>query len=154
MDCRQAKDLLSAYMDNILDAPVRESLERHLSQCAGCREELEEIREMVKHVGFLKSLETPPDFLGSLHERIRTEKAGSKLKKTARFLFFPLQVKIPLEIVGFAAVAVIIFSVYQVMEPEKLVPTVKISAEKMDFPEQKAGPELVRPLSRGRTGMK
>jgi hypothetical protein len=142
MDCRQAKELVSAYIDGMLDTPVRESLERHLAQCAGCREEYEKTREMAKQVGALNTLETPPDFFDALHERIRMEKTESKLKKLERSLFFPLQVKIPLEIAGLAAVIVLIFSFYQVTEPERYLPSAaRVSAEKMASPEQTAAPE-------------
>lgn len=44
MNCEQAEDILSAYLDNILETPQRGEVESHLAQCAACTETLAEYR--------------------------------------------------------------------------------------------------------------
>jgi len=44
MECRQARSLLSDFIDRELASEVASSVERHLSSCDHCREHLEELR--------------------------------------------------------------------------------------------------------------
>ena len=44
MNCEQAEDILSAYLDNILDAPQRIEVEAHLTGCSECNVTLSEYR--------------------------------------------------------------------------------------------------------------
>ena len=46
MNCTRSRDLLSEYADGALDAETRADLEKHLSSCAECREELETFRKL------------------------------------------------------------------------------------------------------------
>lgn len=44
MNCEQAEDILSAYLDNILDTPQRAEVEAHLAGCAVCAGTVAEFR--------------------------------------------------------------------------------------------------------------
>lgn len=45
--CEQIEPMLSAYLDNELDASERETVERHVAHCARCARELDELRGVV-----------------------------------------------------------------------------------------------------------
>jgi anti-sigma factor RsiW len=123
MECKQAIDLMSAYLDDVLDKNSRESLRQHLSLCHACRKELEALQTVMKNVRSLNSLQAPPDFLGNLHGRIQEIETESRLKRLLRFLFFPIRIKVPVEVMSITAVAVIIFSVFHNISPQELMPT-------------------------------
>jgi anti-sigma factor (TIGR02949 family) len=46
MTCDECGEQLGAYLDQELDAPARETVERHLSGCPRCRSSLEQLREL------------------------------------------------------------------------------------------------------------
>lgn len=54
---------LSAYLDDQLDRPARERVERHLAQCAACRRELETLRQTVALVRRLPNVAPPRSFM-------------------------------------------------------------------------------------------
>lgn len=44
MNCSECKDLLIEYAEGLLDGHPKESVERHIEDCPGCRQEVENIR--------------------------------------------------------------------------------------------------------------
>ena len=74
-DCRKIRELFSEYIDGVLDKENIDLVEEHLSKCEACRKELNKLVEMLKILKNLKKEETPPDFLKTLHERIKRRKA-------------------------------------------------------------------------------
>ena len=62
MNCAEFESTLADYVDGTLDASGRASLERHITECAGCRELLE---DAMAAVGFLARIADtePPDTL-------------------------------------------------------------------------------------------
>jgi anti-sigma factor RsiW len=62
MTCREARDRLSDYLDEGLNATLRRELEQHLDRCAACREEhrlLAATRQLLKTYG---AVACPVDF--------------------------------------------------------------------------------------------
>jgi anti-sigma factor RsiW len=50
--CRQAVDLMTAYLDGALDARDRDRLEEHLAACPHCSEYLAQIRITIDALGY------------------------------------------------------------------------------------------------------
>lgn len=67
MNCEQAKDYLSAFLDNELPADERLVMQEHLASCASCNEEIASMRSVS---GAIRSSERAvvPD---GLHDRVR-----------------------------------------------------------------------------------
>lgn len=107
MNCGEVKELLSEYVDDVLDPVTKAVVEEHLSACEDCQQELVSLKALVSDLGSLESVEPPKDFLDQLHERIEKRSWFSEILRT---LFVPMRVKIPLEFAGAAAVAVLVFS--------------------------------------------
>jgi anti-sigma factor RsiW len=72
--CRQAVELMSDYVDGLLDEADRARLEAHLAGCPHCSEYLAQIRDVVAAAGRVEPDDLPPeavDELVSLYRRWR-----------------------------------------------------------------------------------
>jgi len=65
-------DQLSDYMEGELDPVARGRLEAHLSECARCRDVLEELRDVVTRARGAEALEPPTDLWPAVATAIRT----------------------------------------------------------------------------------
>jgi hypothetical protein len=119
MECAKIKDLLSEYIDGTLDAHTKDLIDEHLLVCPKCNEELASLKALIRELGSLESFKAPDDFLEKLHERL--EPRGS-FRKIMRILFVPGRIKIPLEFATATAMAVLIFSILYIQQPEKIIP--------------------------------
>lgn len=68
---RHLGDALSAWLDGELAPAARREAEGHLQACAGCQEEMEEIRQARAAVRSLPVRVPPPDLLGGLVTPLR-----------------------------------------------------------------------------------
>ena len=116
MECARSKELLSDYIDGIMDARTKALLEEHLMACEGCREDLASLKALVQEMGSLESLGAPRDFLEKVHERIEQR---SKFGQIMRKLFFPVRIKVPLELATVTAMAIMILTVLNIQQPRK-----------------------------------
>ena len=126
MDCSEIRTLLSEYLDDALDEKANALADEHLRTCPACREELDSLKTLVKGIGSLESVKAPADFLDQLHKRMERR---SRISEIWGWLFYPLRVKIPLQLAGAAVMAFLIFSIlpmqqaplrlYSKSEPEK-----------------------------------
>jgi anti-sigma factor RsiW len=74
--CREMVEFLSDYMDNELEAGVREKFEKHLSGCEPCRRFLASTRKTVHLYGRLQYDAIPSE----LKERMRSFFASRPMK--------------------------------------------------------------------------
>jgi hypothetical protein len=113
-DCSGIRTLLSEYLDDALDPKAKAIADEHLRTCPACREELDSLKTLVKGLGSIESVKAPADFLDQLHKRMERP---SKMSKVREWLFYPLRVKIPLQLAGAAVMALIIFSILPLQQP-------------------------------------
>jgi len=113
-DCSEIRTLLSEYLDDALDAKAKALADEHLRTCPACREELDSLKTLVKGIGSLESVKAPADFLDQLHRRMERRSIISAIWE---WLFYPLRVKIPLQLAGAAVMALIIFSILPLQQP-------------------------------------
>lgn len=73
--CQQVVELVTAYLEDALDAFDRERFEEHLVFCDGCRNYLEQMRATVALTGRAEQ-ELPPELEGQLLEAFRNWRAG------------------------------------------------------------------------------
>lgn len=106
--CPEIRNLLSEYLDDALDAKAKALADEHLRTCPACREELDSLKTLVKGIGSLESVKAPADFLDRLHKRMERP---SRISQMREWLFYPLRVKIPLQLAGAAVIALILFSI-------------------------------------------
>ena len=115
MGCEEIKERLSEYVDDLLDEESKVKVEEHLLTCHGCRQELSSLKALVHELGSLKPVEPPRDFLEQIHERLEQP---SRLSKILRFLFVPKGIKIPFQVAGALAAAVLVASLFYVQQGE------------------------------------
>ncbi|HPC42689.1 MAG TPA: zf-HC2 domain-containing protein [Spirochaetota bacterium] len=102
MKCDDVKPLLDEYREGSLPAGDAALVKEHIRKCADCREELEFLRKYLKKTGNFPALKAPDDFLEKIHQKIDAPVRGALVTR----LFFPLKIKVPLEVAALLALAV------------------------------------------------
>jgi len=103
-DHAEIQKRLSAYCGEDLEAAERQRVERHLAECPECRAELAELQTVQRLIRSTAEVEPPPWLAARVMARIREQQAGKR--SWLQRLFFPLQVKLPLEAVALLLVCV------------------------------------------------
>jgi hypothetical protein len=116
MNCENMKELLNAYIDNLLSGSEREAVEEHIASCPSCREELDELMHAVKLVRSLDRIVPPPWFSEQVMINIRKEE--EKKKGIISRLFRPFYIKLPIEVFATVVIAVLAIYIYRSVEPE------------------------------------
>jgi hypothetical protein len=113
MDCPRIRELLSQYIDDALDGPTKKTVREHLSLCKACQAELTSLKTLVGELRSLEPIKAPDDFLEGVRERISPASRSYRLLKR---LFFPLRIKIPMELAAAAAVAALVVLVFSMQK--------------------------------------
>jgi len=74
MKCNEIRELLSPYIDEALDESEMREVEAHLSACGDCRNEYNEIKEMVDLLGQAPMVPVPDEFRFRLRKGLNEEK--------------------------------------------------------------------------------
>ena len=121
MDCTGIQELLSEYIDGILDAKAVKVVEKHISVCEDCRESLASLSAMVEELNSLEPVEPPADFLEKIHQRMEPR---SDFSRIFRKLFVPFKIKIPLQLAAAATASIFVVMVlfHQKSEYQKIHP--------------------------------
>jgi anti-sigma factor RsiW len=75
----EAKDLMSAYLDEQLDADETAAFEDYLAERPDAREELEELRRVMALVSKLPSVEASPEFFDDLSRKLRRRQRNEQV---------------------------------------------------------------------------
>lgn len=114
MDCKEISEKLSAYMEGQLSPEEQGKIEYHLTTCQGCRSLLHDLEKTIACAQGVEEVEPPAWLTQKVMAQVR-EEAGKK--GILRRLFFPLHIKIPLEVFGMAAIAVLTVFVFKAIQP-------------------------------------
>ena len=110
MTCHDAREQLSALLDDPFAASEREAVEAHLATCSECRRELARLRGTVTLLGRLPPVHAPAGFV----DRVMAESSRSSWRhRLLQAVFLPLRVKLPLEAAALVLVGVSALYVYQ-----------------------------------------
>jgi anti-sigma factor RsiW len=88
MQCRQAKEKISAYMDHELDAASSRQVDSHLQGCAECREALKEFQEIDGMVRGMPRFDLPPDFARQMIMKLSDPAATGEIERPGRLSLF------------------------------------------------------------------
>jgi anti-sigma factor RsiW len=72
MSCQELVELVTDYLEDVLDAPERGRFEAHLSTCAGCRTYVEQMRTTIRLTGQLAPASVSREACETLLEALRT----------------------------------------------------------------------------------
>lgn len=117
MNCRETRELLSEYLDQRLASRQSTALKEHLAACRDCREELEALRRTVSLLGALDEIEPSPGFASEVERRIERGRWRSRLRA---WFVDPIAIKVPLEVMAVASIAIIAFQITKspLLEPD------------------------------------
>lgn len=116
MECRDTQNLLSAYLEGLLSSEDKRIVEGHLPSCELCRTCLEDMKRAKDILRDLEEVEPPPWLASKIMANVREkekQKAGF-----LRALFYPLHIKVPVQVLGVILIGVLAFQIYRVTEPE------------------------------------
>ena len=77
MNCLQAEENFSAYLEDALDYQTLQRFESHIAECATCRREYARFSESVKASQQLPQIEPSPYFIPTLQQRLAAEQRGT-----------------------------------------------------------------------------
>jgi putative zinc finger protein len=118
MTCHDAREQLSALIDDALGAAERGAVEEHLATCAECRRELERLRGTVALLRAVEPARAPFGFVDRVLEAARPAPWPRRL---FRALLLPWPVKLPIEAAAIVLVAVGVVYVFRsTLEPARL----------------------------------
>jgi anti-sigma factor RsiW len=84
MECRQAIERISPYLDHELDAASARQVEAHLHECANCREVLNEFQEIDGMVHGLPRFDPGPDFARQMSTKLSKSAATAEIERPGR----------------------------------------------------------------------
>jgi hypothetical protein len=114
--CEDIEKRLSAYLEGDVDPKEQMLIEEHLAVCGQCSRTLEGIKKTIELVRNLEEVEPPPWLKQKIMAHVREE--AEKRTGIFRKLFFPLHIKIPVEVFAACLVAVMAIYVLKATGPE------------------------------------
>jgi hypothetical protein len=145
-NCKEIENNLSLYLDNMLSGAEKLALEEHLKSCPNCSKALAQLRMTGNLVHDLKDVEPPPWFKQKIMARVREE---AEKKNFVQKWFYPLQVKIPVQIFATVCIAVLAVYIYRTGEDRMKsvvplsVPAPVAEVQENKLPENQKAPETV-----------
>jgi len=104
MNCHDARDRLSDFLDEALAPPELAEVRAHLEDCPECRRELERLRATVS---LLARVERPRAPLGFVDRVMAAARPVPWYRRLGRLLFLPLGIKLPAEAAAMVMIAVL-----------------------------------------------
>ena len=104
MNCHDARDRLSDFLDEALGPPELAEVRAHLEGCPECRGELERLRATVSLLG---RVERPRAPLGFVDRVMAAARPAPWYRRLGRLLFLPLGIKLPAEAAAMVMIAVL-----------------------------------------------
>jgi hypothetical protein len=158
MTCHEINTLLPGYLEGVLTPEEKENVEVHLASCPLCCQAVEDLKGADHLVRGLKEVEPPPFFEQRIMARVR-EEAGQK-RGLLKMLFYPLQIKIPIQAMATVLIAVLAFYVFQKSQTETRqrtpfpIPLTQSDKGRITDESQKAplAPSVVKPATRKPAG--
>ena len=98
-----AQDLMSAYLDEQLDADEAAAFESYLAERPEAREELDELKKVMALVSDLPPVEASPEFFDDLSKKLRRRQAAEPDGARLALISLPFQVLSILVILTVAA---------------------------------------------------
>jgi hypothetical protein len=110
MTCHDAREALSAFLDDELGPERRREVEAHLEGCAECRRELDGLRQTVALLRGVQPARAPVGFVDRVVTAARPRRWYRRLASAA---FLPLSVKVPAEATAILMVALLAVYVFE-----------------------------------------
>jgi hypothetical protein len=113
-ECFKIEDHLSEYMDDVLDSKTKIMVEEHLKACEACQGEFNALKSLASKLQRLEPVQAPANFLAQVHGRLSPP---SKARRWLDSLFYPLPVRIPIQIGAIATATVALILALHLIKP-------------------------------------
>ena len=139
-NCKEIENNLPLYLDNSLSRVDKQTVEEHLKSCPQCAKAFAQLQKTEKLVNDLTEVEPPPWFKRKIMAKVREE---SEKKSLAQKWFYPLRIKIPVQIFATVCIAVLAVYIYRAGEEQikevvpSSAPVPVMEVQKSQLPEQK-----------------
>ena len=110
MSCTDREKQLPAYLGGGFSSAEMDELMDHLASCATCRKTLEDLKKTGRLVCDLEKISPPLRLKSQIMNRARE---GAEKKGFLRKFFFPLYIKIPVQVLAVAVLSVFSFYLYR-----------------------------------------
>jgi hypothetical protein len=136
MNCKDIENSLPLYLDDLLSDADKRAVEEHLKACPKCAKALVQLQKTGKLLDGLGGIEPPPWFKQKIMARVREE---ADKKNFAQKWFYPLRIKIPIQV--FATIFIVVIAVYiyragneefkEVLPPQAPTPVMEAGKDKL-----------------------
>jgi predicted anti-sigma-YlaC factor YlaD len=75
MKCDKTREMLSLYIDKMLDDNLKKEIEEHISTCNLCKKEYDDIMEIVTHLNEVEMVSVPKSFEHRLKNALQHERS-------------------------------------------------------------------------------
>lgn len=116
MECNKIRERLSLYLDGLASADERRLIEEHLHSCLRCIGHLADLKRTIGHVHELEDIDPPAWLTQKVMMKIKSEPGHGK--GILNRLFYPLHVKLPIEIAAAVVIALTTFYIFKAAPPE------------------------------------
>ncbi len=116
MECHRIEEKLSAYIENQLSSEEKMQIDEHLKTCSKCSLSLEDLKKTIAYAQGLEEIEPPPWLTQKVMDRVREE--AEQKKGILQKLFYPLHIKVPVQVIATIAIAVTTIYVFKTIQPE------------------------------------
>lgn len=114
-ECSHIRQLLSEYIDGVLDAAKMTAVREHLHICEACSREYEALNILTSKLGNFGLVEAPDNFLENFHSRIESNSIFGRLREIFSFT----RIRIPVELAAFATTAILILFLFHFFPVEE-----------------------------------
>ena len=87
MSCEDFSKMTEPYIDAELERGEKEAYEKHIKECASCREELEFARSVRKSLSDMGKPNIPKDFFSQIEKKLESDEKGEEKPKRNFFHF-------------------------------------------------------------------
>ncbi|MBW1916369.1 MAG: zf-HC2 domain-containing protein [Deltaproteobacteria bacterium] len=140
MECRQAREFLSEFIDKVLNERDTALLQEHLRICQDCRKELESLTGLIQELKSLETIKAPKGFVDRVNRHLD-------------LITIPSRIRIPGEITGLAVTVVLALLVFNTIYPIKNILHTSLPEEgmgiKMQGKDAISSPGRTDPSTRG-----
>jgi hypothetical protein len=139
-NCKEIENNLPLYLDSLLTGADKQALEEHLKSCPRCTKALIQLSKTQTLVNDLTEVEPPAWFKQKIMAKVREE---SEKKSLVQKWFYPLRIKIPVQILATVFIAVLAVYIYRAGEEQmkevvpSSAPVPVMEVQKSQLPEQK-----------------
>ena len=117
MEHDDVRHRLSEYLDGSVGVEEKAKIEAHLKMCRQCSDALHELRKTIEHIKTVEEIEPPVWMTQKIMATVRAE--AEEKKNIFRRLFYPLKIKLPIQVIAVLFLAVTGFYIYQNIQPRE-----------------------------------